>query len=304
MDPQTFKTASTAVYNSFMTCVMLSCANKDCYGSLKAKLENAQLLRRDDFLKTREELMGILNNFKDETKTTEYDKSSAPWQVAFYENREVVGQANPAAAPAAAASGVKMNAAGKSTCHECGAKDHWSYELPRHTSDKQARLKTIYDRRHPPVDGILAAQVGEMVGVDDILQAPPNGIAQDRIDGMAESARAEDTSGAGDTSPPSPLLGVSLLASNRPGRRMALDPDRAYLDNCATFDQAMNPDILKTSLSPRKPFLLTATPVQRRPTLRVCWGHSSAGSTKMVLRTSSAYRSLLGSATPSHRTTV
>ena len=47
-----------------------------------------------------------------------------------------------------------------------------------------------------------------------------------------------------DNSPPSPLLGVSLLASNRPGRRVALDPDRAYLDNCATFNQAMNPDII------------------------------------------------------------
>ena len=114
MDPQTFKTASTAVYNSFMTCVMLSCANKDCYGSLKAKLENAQLLRRDDFPKTVEGLMVILNNFKDETKTTKYDKPSAPEQVAFAKNGEVVGQAKPAAAPSAAASGVKINNAVKS----------------------------------------------------------------------------------------------------------------------------------------------------------------------------------------------
>ena len=38
--------------------------NKDRYGGLKAKLENAQLLRRDEFPKTREDLMGILNNFK------------------------------------------------------------------------------------------------------------------------------------------------------------------------------------------------------------------------------------------------
>ena len=186
MDPQTFKTASAAVLESFMTCTMQSGANKDCYGGLEAKLENAQLLRGDDFPKTREYLIGILNNFKDETKTTEYDKSSAPWQVAFYENREVVGQANPAAAPAAAASSVKMNAAGKSTCHECGAKDHWSYECPKHTADKRARLKTIYDWRHPPVYGVLSAQVGEMIGVDDILLAPPNGIAQENIDGMAE----------------------------------------------------------------------------------------------------------------------
>ena len=114
MDPQTFKTASAAVRKSFMTCMMLSGANKDCYGGLKSKLENAQLLGRDNLPKTWEDLMGILNNFKDETKTTEYDKSSAPWQVAFYENREVVGQANPAAAPAAAASGVKINNAVKS----------------------------------------------------------------------------------------------------------------------------------------------------------------------------------------------
>ena len=227
MDPQTFKTASAAVRESFMTCMMLSGANKDRYGGLKSKLENAQLLGRDNLPKTREDLMGILNNFKDETKTTKYDNPSAPEQVELAKNGEVVGPAKPAAAPAAAASGVKMNAVGKSACHECGAKYHWSYELPRHTSDKRARLKTIYDRRHPPVDGVLAAQVGEMVGVDDILQAPPNGISQDCIDGMAESARAEDTSGAGDTPPPSPLLGVSLLASTRPGRRMALDPDRA-----------------------------------------------------------------------------
>ena len=65
---------------------------------------------------------------------------------------------------------------------------------------------------------------------------------------MSESARAEYTSGADDTSPSSPLSGVSLLASNRPVRRIALDPDRAYLDNCATINQAMNPDILKNIL--------------------------------------------------------
>ena len=35
-----------------------------------------------------------------------------------------------------------------------------------------------------------------------------------------------------------------MLASNRPGRRIDLDPDRAYLENCATFNQAMKPDIL------------------------------------------------------------
>ena len=58
--------------------------------------------------------MGTLNNFKDETKTTKYDEPSAPEQVVFAENGEVVGQAKPAAAPAAAASGVKINKAGKS----------------------------------------------------------------------------------------------------------------------------------------------------------------------------------------------
>ena len=70
MDPQKFKTASADVCKSFMTCMMLSGANKDRYGGLKAKLENTQLLGRDDFPKTREDLMGILNNFKDENKTS------------------------------------------------------------------------------------------------------------------------------------------------------------------------------------------------------------------------------------------
>ena len=136
-----------------------------------------------------------------------------------------------------------------------------------------------------------------------IMMEPPNGIDQEHINGMPKSARAEFTPDEDYNSPPLPLSGVSLLASNRTGRCISLDPDRAYLDNCATFNQAMNPDILKTSLSPRKPFLLTATPVQRQPTIRVCWGHSSAGSTKTVLRTSSAYRSLPCLASPSHRTT-
>ena len=52
------------------------------------------------------------------------------------------------------------------------------------------------------------------------------------------------TERADDNSPPPPQLGVSLLASDKPGRRVALDPDRAYLENCATFNQAMNPNIL------------------------------------------------------------
>ena len=91
MDPQTFKTASTAVCKIFVTCIMLSGTNKDRYGGLKAKLENAQLLGWDDFPKTREDLMGVLNNFKDKKKTTKYNKPSAPEQVAFSENGEVVG---------------------------------------------------------------------------------------------------------------------------------------------------------------------------------------------------------------------
>ena len=70
IDPQTFKTASVVVHECFMTCIMLSGTNKGCYGSMKAKLKNAQLLGRDDFPKTREDLMGILNIFKDDTKTS------------------------------------------------------------------------------------------------------------------------------------------------------------------------------------------------------------------------------------------
>ena len=69
--------------------------------------------------------MEILNNFKEETKRTKYEKPSALEQLVFAKNGEVVGQVQPAAAPAAAASGVKMNKASKSACHECGAKDHW-----------------------------------------------------------------------------------------------------------------------------------------------------------------------------------
>ena len=129
--------------------------------------------------------MVILNNFKDETKTTKYDKPSAPEQVVFAENGEVVGQAQPAAAPALAASDVKMNKAGKSMCHACGTKDHWSYKCPQHTAEERVRLRSIYDRRHPAVDGVVAAQVGEMLGGGGNLQAPPSGIAKERIDEVA-----------------------------------------------------------------------------------------------------------------------
>ena len=108
-----------------MTYMMLSRSNKDRYRGLKAKIENTQFLGRDDFPKTQEDLVGILNNFKDEMKRTMYDKLSATEKVLFANNGEVVGQANPAAAQAAAASGVKMNKAVKSACQRCGAKDHW-----------------------------------------------------------------------------------------------------------------------------------------------------------------------------------
>ena len=195
--------------------MMLSRSNKDRYRGLKAKIENTQFLGRDDFPKTQEDLVGILNNFKDEMKKTMYDKLSATEKVLFANNGEVVGQANPAAGPAAAVSGVKMNKAVKSACHECGAKDHWPYKYPKHTADERARLRAIYDRRHPAVDGVVAAQVGETVGVGENLQAPPNEIAKEHIDGVAKTERVDDTS------PPSPLLGVSLLAANRPGRRVA-----------------------------------------------------------------------------------
>ena len=45
-----------------------------------------------------------------------------------------------------------------------------------------------------------------------------------RVDEVADTATAH----ADNTSPPSKLLGVSLIAANKPGRRVALDPDRAY----------------------------------------------------------------------------
>ena len=102
----------------------------------------------------------------------------------------------------------------------------------------------IYDWQHPPVDGVVAAQVGEMIGAADILMTPPNGIYQYHIDVMPEIAHAEGNPDKDGNSPPSPLSGVSLIASDRPGRGIALDLDRAYLDNCATFNQSMNPDIL------------------------------------------------------------
>ena len=70
------------------------------------------------------------------------------------------------------------------------------------------------------------------------MQAPPSGIAKELIDEVAETVRADNTSH------PLPLLVVSLLAANKPYWRVALDPDRDYLENCATFNQAMNPDIL------------------------------------------------------------
>ena len=104
--PETFKTASVAVCKSFMTCIMLNGANKDRYGGLKLKLENAQILGRNDFPKSWEDLMGILSYFKDETKTTNNNKLSNPDQVGFAENGGVVSQAKLAAAPTTVASGV------------------------------------------------------------------------------------------------------------------------------------------------------------------------------------------------------
>ena len=83
-----------------------------------------------------------------------------------------------------------------------------------------------------------------MIGAADILMTPPKSINQEHIDGMPESARAEGTPDKDNTSPPTPLLKFSLLVSNRLGRRISLDPDRAYLNNCATFNQTTNPDIL------------------------------------------------------------
>ena len=117
MDTQIFKAEFAAVRESFMKCMMLSGTNKDRYGGLKAKLKNAQLLGRKNSPKTWENLMGILNNFKDEKKTTTYDKPFDLEKVEFSKNGEVVGQAKPEAAPAAVAYGVKMNKAGKSACH-------------------------------------------------------------------------------------------------------------------------------------------------------------------------------------------
>ena len=63
-----------------------------------------------------------------------------------------------------------------------------------------------------------------MVGGGGNLQALPSGIGKERIDEVADT----ETAHADNTSPPSKLLGVSLIAANKPGRRVALDPDRAY----------------------------------------------------------------------------
>ena len=111
-----------------------SCGRR--YNILKARLANTQLLGDDQYPKSRETALNLLNHFQAESYTT---PTMFQEDVAFIQadaNVDTVAGDSP-----------KTNSKGQSECFHCGKADHWSYACPKLTGKEREELTKKYKAR-------------------------------------------------------------------------------------------------------------------------------------------------------------
>ena len=238
--------AEEASREEYLTCLMLTGASNDRFGPLKAKLRNSQILGRNEYPKTREELLGILTNFCSETKASGGPHHKADdSRLAFAQRGDKSGggtkksQSDRGGSGGKGANGKRMNQQGKSACFNCKSEDHWSWECPHHTAEKRAELKAINASKHG--NGQVQAQV-----IGEIFSGNPTSKIEAALDARISAYASSKIEAALDARISASLQsGISLLATAPPicpekKARGGLLKSRVYLDSCATFNQMVD----------------------------------------------------------------
>ena len=78
----------------YLTCMMLVGANAVRFGGLKEYLFNSYLLGGDMYPKTREDVVGLLKNYKVPKKQQQHDKWGVQEEIDFVQNGEEEKKAN------------------------------------------------------------------------------------------------------------------------------------------------------------------------------------------------------------------
>ena len=106
--------------------MMLVGDNAVRFGGLKDDLFNSYLLGGDKYPKTREDVVGLLNNYKGPKKQHQHEKWGVQEEPAFVQNSEEEKKAN-------VMEGTK--------CHVCNKEGHWGDKCPTLLSAEQAQRK-------------------------------------------------------------------------------------------------------------------------------------------------------------------
>ena len=105
---------------------MLFGANALQFGGLKDDLLNSYLIVGDKYTKRREDVVGLLNNYRGPEKQHQHDKWGVQEELAFVQNGDEEN---------------KLNAMEGTKCHVCNKEGHWVEKCPTLLPVEQAQRK-------------------------------------------------------------------------------------------------------------------------------------------------------------------
>ena len=146
-----------ALVEGYLACLVLSGADNGRYLSLKNKLENSMLLGSDNYPKSREDVIQLLNHYKEkECKWGSSATRSTQEEVTFLQK----GGGNKQKQH----DGPRTNSKGRSDCFHCKKTDHLAYQCPNLTPEKRAEMEAdFYKVKQQHVS--VHTQVGVVVEV-------------------------------------------------------------------------------------------------------------------------------------------
>ena len=112
------------------------------------------LLGRDRYPKTRDDVVGLLNNYKGPNKQQQHEKWGVQEDLALVQNSEEE---------------KKVNAMEGTKCHVCNKEGNWGNECPTLSPEEQAQRKKYLKERWASAkkkSGQQHTQVGEVVDAD------------------------------------------------------------------------------------------------------------------------------------------
>ena len=131
------KRAEKEEVDEYLMCLMLSGSDNGRYLSLKKKLEKSMLLRSDNYPKSREELLQVINYYKEE-EGKQGSRATRSTQKEFIFLQQVGGKKNKYHDRS------RINIKGRSDCFHCKNTNHWEYQCHGLTPEKLVDPRTFY----------------------------------------------------------------------------------------------------------------------------------------------------------------